>query len=79
MAWAGVTIERYPEHPWAYAVLVAAATISGEVAEPHDGLTKLRHLITAFSLAWLRQNSPFVGEFAQRLIEGLRNAGTPEQ
>jgi hypothetical protein len=79
MAWAGVAIERYPEHPWAYAVLVAAAAISGEVAEPHDALTKLHHLIPVFSLTWLRENSPFVGEFAQRLIDGLRKAGMPEK
>jgi adenylate cyclase len=79
MAWAGVTVERYPEHPWAYAVLVAAATISGEVAEPRDAQTKLHHLIPDFSLAWLRENSPFVGEFAQRLIDGLRKAGMPEK
>ena len=32
-----------------------------------------------FSLAWMTENSPVTGEYAERFREGLRKAGVPEE
>jgi adenylate cyclase len=39
ITWAHETIERNPEHPWAYAILVAASAISGEEAVSTQALS----------------------------------------
>jgi hypothetical protein len=32
-----------------------------------------------FSLAWVREIMPWAGEIGERLLEGWRKAGVPEQ
>ena len=41
--------------------------------------TDLRRLQPHLSLSWVRENSAFTGEVAERLLEGLRKAGIPEE
>jgi hypothetical protein len=45
-------------------------------AEARDTLLRLR---PEFSLTWMIENLAFTGETAERLCEGLRKAGVPEE
>ena len=72
-------IERYPELLPARYVLITAAAMSEDVAVAVEALADLLRLQPDFSLAWLAEVMPWTGEIADRLLEGWRRAGVPEQ
>jgi hypothetical protein len=76
-----------------FAAINVAARLEG-IAEPggicisEDALRQVRGKLDAefadigephFSLTWMNENAPFVGEMAERLLEGLRRTGAPER
>jgi len=73
------TVEKYPEALGVHMHLVAAAAMQG----PHDAaaaaLAELLRVRPDFSLAWVNDNGPHTGEMRERLLEGLRKAGVPEE
>jgi tetratricopeptide (TPR) repeat protein len=79
IAWAHKMIEKTPEETRGYWFLAGALAIQGNLdaaAEARDTLLRLR---PGFSLAWMSENLPTIGEITERLRDGLRKAGIPER
>ena len=77
--WARRAIEKSPEWPAGHAFLTASLALEGDLnsaAAARDALLRVR---PKYSLAWVTQNNPITGPMADRLIEGLRKAGVPEE
>jgi TolB-like protein len=79
VAWTRKTIEKRPDYPRSYALLMAAAGMAGDLEAAAEALAVHRRLVPYHSLAWERENMPFAGEYAERFLEGLRRAGVPEE
>ena len=60
-------------------VLVAALAIQGEMTAAEEAGIALLQLRPEFSLNWMGENLPATGELADRLREGMRKAGLPEE
>jgi TolB-like protein len=73
------TIERYPEYLPGHYVLIAAAAMQGEREAAGEALAVLLRVQPNFSLAWVSEVMPWAGEIGERLLEGWRRAGVPEQ
>ena len=79
--WARNLIEKSPGYLAGHIFLTAALALEGDptaAAEARDTLVRFR---PEFSLAWMTENLPMpvTGEMAERLREGLRKAGVPEE
>ena len=72
-------IERYPEFRPVHHLLVAAAALQGDRVAAAAALPALLRLRPDLSLAWLKKNMTFAGEIGERVLEGLRKAGMPEE
>jgi adenylate cyclase len=72
-------LERYPEYLPAHYVLITALAMAGDTDAAAVALATLLKLKPDFSMTWLRENMPWRGEIAGRLIEGWRKAGLPEE
>jgi adenylate cyclase len=72
-------IERYPEYLPARYVLITAAAMDGNFTAATEALAALLRLQPVFSLAWLAEVMPWTGEIGDRLLEGWRKAGVPEE
>jgi adenylate cyclase len=79
MAWARKTIERHPGHLPPYHALIAAAALEGDTLAAAEAMTDLLRLRPDFSLAWADKNLPLTGDIRERLLDGLRRAGVPEE
>jgi adenylate cyclase len=79
MAWARKTIERHPGHLPPYHALIAAAALQGDTLAATESMTDLLRLRPDFSLAWADKNLPLTGDIRERLLDGLRRAGVPEE
>jgi TolB-like protein/class 3 adenylate cyclase/Tfp pilus assembly protein PilF len=79
VAWARKTIERHPGHLPPYHALIAAAALQGDTLTAADAMTDLLRLRPDFSLAWAAKNMPLTGDIRERLLDGLRKAGLPEE
>jgi hypothetical protein len=77
--WARKTIERAPEDIWGHTWLAAALALLGDTVAAAEEKTILRRLQPEFSIAWIDQQSPTAGEVGERLCDGLRKAGVPEE
>jgi TolB-like protein len=77
--WARQAIDRSPEHLPAYFFLIGAAGLNGDRATAGEAMTLLLRLQPNVSLAWMRQNMAYSTEVGDRLIQGLRKAGMPEE
>jgi tetratricopeptide (TPR) repeat protein len=76
---ARIMIEKSPGHLAGHFFLAAALAMQGELtaaAEARDPLLRLR---PEFSLSWMKENLPPTGELGERLREGLRRAGVPDE
>ena len=71
------TIERHPEYQRNYHWLIAAA-MQGDTETTAEALAFHLRVRPEFSVAWLRENTPYGGEIFERLLVGLRKAGIPE-
>jgi adenylate cyclase len=78
-AWARAGIDIAPEHQQLHRLLVAAAAMHGDIPGAAEALATLLRLQPNLSLAWVSENTAFVGNMTERLIEGLRKAGLPEE
>jgi hypothetical protein len=79
IAWARKMIEKTPEETRGYWFLAGALAMQGNLnaaAEARDTLLRLR---PGFSIAWMTENLPTLGEITERLRDGLRKAGVPEK
>jgi adenylate cyclase len=72
-------LERYPEYLPAYYVLIAASAMQGKVSAAAIALADVLRLQLELSLAWFHKSMPWVGEIGERLFQGWRAAGVPEQ
>jgi adenylate cyclase len=72
-------IERYPEFRPVHHLLVAAEALRGDREAAAEALPALLRLRPDLSLAWLKKNMTFAGEIGERVLEGLRKAGVPEE
>jgi hypothetical protein len=79
IVWARLTIERSPEFQPAHFMLIAAAAMRGDMTVASEALGTLLGLRPGFSLAWISANMAFAGDPLERLLEGLRKAGVPEE
>jgi adenylate cyclase len=72
-------LERYPEYLPAYYVLIPASALQGKLDAATIALADVLRLQPDLSLAWFHKNMPWVGEIGERLFQGWRAAGVPEQ
>jgi adenylate cyclase len=79
VTWARKTIERHPGHLPPYSALIAAAALQGDALAAAEAMTDLLRLRPDFSLTWASQNLPLTGAIRERLLDGLRKAGMPEE
>src|SRR5580700_3241306 len=79
IVWARKIIERAPEDIWGRTWLTAALALLGDAVAAAEEQFILRRLQPKYSIAWLDQLSPSGGEAGERLRDGLRRAGVPEE
>jgi hypothetical protein len=79
IVWARKLIERAPEDIWGHTWLTAALALLGDTVAAAEVQIILRRLQPEYSIAWLTQQSPTAGEVGERLNDGLRRAGVPEE
>jgi TolB-like protein/class 3 adenylate cyclase len=78
VTWVRMAIEKnasYLTQPF----LVAALAMQGDIVAASDARDALIQRRPEFSLNWMTENLPSTGELAERLCEGLRKAGVPEE
>jgi len=78
VTWARNAIEKSPEHIAGHSFLTAALAMEGDLAATAEARDTLFRLNPEYSLTWMTENQPPIGELAERLREGLRRAGVPE-
>jgi adenylate cyclase len=78
-SWARGIAERHPDYDTAYLMLAAAAAMHGDVEVAARARATLLGRRPHFSLAWMRKNNPLTGDMLNRVVDGLRRAGVPEQ
>jgi TolB-like protein/Flp pilus assembly protein TadD len=79
IVWARKLIERAPEDILGHTWLTAALALLGDTVAAAKEKIILRRLQPEFSIAWFTQQSPTTGEVGERLRDGLRRAGVPEE
>jgi tetratricopeptide (TPR) repeat protein len=79
IAWARNNIEKTPDDPVGHMFLAAALALLGDLDAAAEARATLMRLRPDYSVALQFQNGVAVGEVAERLNEGLRRAGVPEQ
>jgi tetratricopeptide (TPR) repeat protein len=79
IVWARKIIERAPEDIWGRTWLTAALALHGDTVAAAEEQIILRRLQPKYSIAWLNQQSPTKGEAGERLCDGLRRAGVPDE
>jgi TolB-like protein len=79
IVWARKIIDRAPEDIWARTWLTASLALHGDTVAAAEEQIILRRLQPKYSIAWLEQQSPTKGEAGERLRDGLRRAGVPEE
>jgi TolB-like protein/Flp pilus assembly protein TadD len=79
IVWARKIIERAPEDIWGRTWLTASLALLGDTVAAAEEQIILRRLQPKYSFAWLDQLSPTTGEARERLRDGLRRAGVPEE
>jgi TolB-like protein/class 3 adenylate cyclase/tetratricopeptide (TPR) repeat protein len=77
--WARTLIEKSPEHIAGHQYLTAALAMAGDLTGATEARGTLLLLRPEYSLTWMTENVPFTGEMTERLREGLRKAGIPEE
>src|SRR5262245_1739441 len=79
IVWPRKIIERAPEDIWGRTWLTAAPALHGDTVAAVEEQIIFRRLQPKYSIAWLNQQSPTKGEAGERLRDGLRRAGVPEE
>jgi TolB-like protein len=79
IVWARKLIERAPEDIWGHTWLTAALAFLGDTVAAAEVQIILRRLQPEYSIAWLTQQSSTAAEVGERLHDGLRRAGVPEE
>jgi tetratricopeptide (TPR) repeat protein len=79
VTWARLMIETNPEHLAGHIYLTAALAMDGDLTAATAARHDLFCLRPDFSVTWMKKNLPPTGELAERLCEGLRRAGVPEE
>ncbi len=79
IAWARQLIERAPEDILGHTWLTAALALLGDTVAAAEEQIILRHLQPEYSITWFTRQSAATGEVSERLRDGLRRAGVPEE
>jgi adenylate cyclase len=77
--WARNAIEKSPGHIAGHYMLTAALAMEGDLVAATEARGTLLRLRPEYSLTWMAANLPPTGELAERLCEGLRKVGVPEE
>ncbi len=72
------SIEKYPDYEAAHYLLIASSALHGDQEAAAEALAILLRWRPYFSLAWMSENMPYIGEIGQRFLDGFRKAGVPE-
>jgi adenylate cyclase len=72
-------IERAPGDPRNRFVLTAALAMHGDLHEAKEACEALLRVQPGFSISWMTENLPPTGGIGERLREGLRKAGVPDE
>jgi adenylate cyclase len=78
VSWAEKMVEVTPDDLRGYLNMTAAAGMQGDNDAAAEARAKLLRVRPEFSLTWMNENLPPAGEVTERLREGLRRAGVPE-
>jgi TolB-like protein/Flp pilus assembly protein TadD len=79
VVWARKLIDNAPEDVLGHTWLTAALALLGDTVAAAEVHIILRRLQPEYSIAWLTQQSHTAGEVGERLHDGLRRAGVPEE
>ena len=79
VTWARSMIEKSPGHTGGHFFLTAALALAGDLTAAVEARDTLLRLRPEFSLAWMTENMPPAGQMAERIREGLRKVGVPEE
>jgi adenylate cyclase len=77
--WSRNVIDKSPQWVAGHMQLTAALAMLDDATGAAEACTALFRVRPDFSLAWMKQNLPPSGELFQRISEGLRRAGVPEE
>ena len=77
VVWARKLIDKQPENLMANYLLVAVSAMHKDNAAAEAAFADLLRLRPDFSLSWVTSTTPLIGEVADRVLEGLRKAGCP--
>jgi TolB-like protein/class 3 adenylate cyclase len=78
-SWARSAIEKSPGYLSGHINLIAALALAGDLTAAAEARDTLRRLHPEFSVTRINENQPLTGEVADRIREGLRKAGVPEE
>jgi adenylate cyclase len=78
VTWARAVAAKLPDDFRAFLLEASASAMQGELASAAKAGETLLRLRPQFSLSWMSENMPWIGELGERLREGLRKAGIPE-
>jgi adenylate cyclase len=79
LVWARIMAAKFPEDMRAFFLQASALALQGDLAAAAEARQTLLRLRPGFSLSWMKENLPPTGELGQRLRDGLRRAGVPEE
>jgi adenylate cyclase len=79
LVWARAMAAKFPEDFRALFLQASALAIQGDLVAAAEARGTLLRLRPGFSVAWMKENLPWPGELAERLSDGLRKAGVPEE
>jgi tetratricopeptide (TPR) repeat protein len=72
-------VEQFPQDMRGLFFLAAGLEMRGDHMAAQQTAAAVLRLRPEFSLAWITQNLPLVGNLSERLHEALRKAGIPEE
>ena len=73
-------IERHLGVPsWSHVLLIASAAMQGDMLTASEALATMHRLRPDFSIGWVKARTTWTGEMRERLLDGLRKAGVPEE
>ena len=77
--WAGNLIEKNPGHIPGYVFRIASLAWIGDIDAASAARDALLRLRPAMSVTWVAENLPMAGTIAEKIYNGLRKAGVPEE
>ena len=64
---------------WSHVLLIASAAMQGDMLTASEALATMHRLRPDFSIGWVNARTTRTEEMRERLLDGLRKAGVPEE